>query len=101
MAAEEQQTSIFAVNSDVGFLYMIGKICCKAGHNLKLGLQALNDYYLFMWHYNESQHSLRENESVSLQRLRNPLNISVDQCAPTTRIKECVKTLLCIGQIYV
>jgi hypothetical protein len=79
---------------------MIGKICCQAGHNLKLGLQALNDYYLFMWHYSESQYNLRENESLSLQRLRNPLNTSVDPCTPTTRIKECVKALLCIGQIY-
>lgn len=32
------QTSIFAVNSDVSFLYMIGKMCQESGHNLKLGL---------------------------------------------------------------
>lgn len=28
------QTSIFAVNSDVSFLYMIGKMCQESGHNL-------------------------------------------------------------------
>lgn len=79
---------------------MIGKICCQAGHNLKLGLQALNDYYLFMWHYSESQYNLRENESLSLKQIRNPLNHSGEPCTPITRIKECIKALLCIGQIY-
>jgi hypothetical protein len=97
--ASKVQTSIFAVYSDVSFLYMIGKICCQAGHNLKLGLQALNDYYLFMWHYSEGQYNLRENESP-LDRLRNPLSTAVDHCTPGTRIKECVKALLCIGQTY-
>jgi hypothetical protein len=29
-----QTNTIFAVNSDVYFLYMIGKICAKSGHNL-------------------------------------------------------------------
>jgi hypothetical protein len=31
-------TTIFAVNSDVKFLYMIGKMCCESGHNLTQGL---------------------------------------------------------------
>ena len=78
---------------------MIGKICCQAGHNLKLGLEALNDYYLFMWHYSQSQQSMRENQSdVTSQRLRNPLKAAaVDINSQSTRIKECVKALLCIG----
>jgi hypothetical protein len=29
-----QSNTIFAVNSDVYFLYMIGKMCAKSGHNL-------------------------------------------------------------------
>lgn len=29
-----QSNIIFAVNSDVYFLYMIGKMCAKSGHNL-------------------------------------------------------------------
>ena len=48
---EPRSQTIFAVSSDVYFLYMIGKMCARSGHNLTEGLQALNDYYLFMWHY--------------------------------------------------
>jgi len=33
-----QSNTIFAVNSDVYFLYMIGKMCAKSGHNLFQGL---------------------------------------------------------------
>ena len=43
------------MSSDVYFLYMIGKMCARSGHNLTEGLQALNDYYLFMWHYAGAQ----------------------------------------------
>ena len=46
--------TIFAVNSDFYFLYMIGKMCNESGHNLFQGLLALNDYYLFCWHYGQS-----------------------------------------------
>lgn len=31
-------STIFAVNSDVYFLYMIGKMCAETGHNLHQGL---------------------------------------------------------------
>ena len=31
-------SSIFAVNSNVHFLYMIGEICAQSGHNLFEGL---------------------------------------------------------------
>ena len=51
---DNDESSIFAVNSDVYFLYMIGKMCAESGHNLTQGLQALNDYYLLMWHYSGS-----------------------------------------------
>ena len=40
-AAEEStpdNSTIFAVNSDVYFLYKIGKMCAKSGHNLFQGL---------------------------------------------------------------
>jgi hypothetical protein len=50
-----QNGFIFAVNSDVHFLYMIGKICCRYNENLFQGLLALNDYYLFNWHYGKNE----------------------------------------------
>lgn len=46
-----QTETLFAVNSDIHFLYMIGKMCAKSGHNLFQGLQALNDFYLLKWHH--------------------------------------------------
>mmetsp|Transcript_24339 Transcript_24339/g.37660 ORF Transcript_24339/g.37660 Transcript_24339/m.37660 type:complete len:126 (+) Transcript_24339:4650-5027(+) len=50
----EERTTMFAVYSDVYFLYMIGKMCARSGCDLSQGLQALNDYYLLMWHYGDS-----------------------------------------------
>lgn len=71
---EEDQfmsSAIFAVNSDVYFLYMIGKMCAETGHNLHQGLQALNDYYLFMWHHGSSHGT---SEQLNNMSNRNPLN---------------------------
>ena len=87
-------SSIFAVNSDVYFLYMIGKLCAKSGYNLQLGIQALNDYYLLIWHCgNGLAHKSQESEASS------PLS-SLLGWNNSNRIKECIKALLCIGQIY-
>ena len=52
---QAQNGFIFAVNSDVQFLYKIGKICCKYNENLFQGLLALNDYYLFNWHFGKNE----------------------------------------------
>lgn len=70
---EEQRinSTIFAVNSDVYFLYMIGKMCAETGHNLHQGLSALNDYYLFMWHHGISHSSSEQSNNTAN---RNPLN---------------------------
>ena len=66
---------------------MIGKMCAKSGHNLFQGLQALNDYYLLVWHNGQSS-----DESQQAKKSRNPLN---NQSHNTSggRIKECVKAL--------
>jgi len=61
----DDSQSIFAVNSDVYFLYMIGKMCSESGHNLTQGLQALNDYYLLMWHYSGTHSSTTTLEKQS------------------------------------
>ena len=53
MALMNGNDTIFAVNSDFQFLYMIGKWCNESGHNLFQGLLALNDYYLFCWHFGQ------------------------------------------------
>lgn len=89
-----QSNTIFAVNSDVYFLYMIGKMCAKSGHNLFQGLQALNDYYLLVWHNGPSL-----DESKQAKKTRNPLN-NQSHNTGGGRIKECVKALWQIAQIY-
>lgn len=92
------QTSIFAVNSDVSFLYMIGRMCQDSGHNLKLGLQALNDYYLFMWHHSETITKIQNaSKGSGSNQMKNPLSNSDDIFSHSNRTKECVKALLCIG----
>jgi hypothetical protein len=94
--ASPRSSTIFAVNSDVYFLYMIGKMCAETGHNLHQGLQALNDYFLFVWHHSISHSSMQSSDSTSLLN-RNPLNSNFATNTGRHRIKECVKTLLCIG----
>ena len=86
--------TIFAVNSDFQFLYMIGKWCNESGHNLFQGLLALNDYYLFCWHFGqrnmEKDSSKNKGAALTTQSVRH---------SSGNRIQNCVKTLLCMGQI--
>ena len=94
-----QSSTIFAVNSDVYFLYLIGKMCAQSGHNLFQGLQALNDYYLLTWHHGGANAAeAGESKAVASQKTRNPLNNqSIDSVTSGDRIKECVKALWSIG----
>jgi hypothetical protein len=85
--------TIFAVNSDFQFLYMIGKWCNESGHNLFQGLLALNDYYLFCWHY--GQRSI-ERDAAKRQAA---LTTQLVRHTSGNRIQNCVKTLLLMAQI--
>ena len=87
--------TIFAVNRDVDFLYMIGKMCNESGHNLFQGLLALNDYYLFSWHYGQSNI-----QKLSEDTHKNgPLTSQSSLNASSHRIQDCVKTLLVMAEI--
>lgn len=85
--------TIFAVNSDFYFLYMVGKMCNESGHNLFQGLLALNDYYLFCWHYGQ-RNVLRGDD-----RKHAPLTTQSARTTSGHRIQDCVKTLLCMAEI--
>lgn len=92
-----ERDAIFAVNSDVYFLYMIGKFCYKSGLNLFQGLLALNDYYLFIWHNGSIQST---SESPDFKIDVSPLKSLQVKKIKQERIKECIKCLLLMGQIY-
>ena len=77
-------------------------MCAQSGHNLFQGLQALNDYYLLTWHHGGANAAeAGESKAVTHQKARNPLNNqSIYSVTSGDRIKECVKALWSIGQIY-
>ena len=45
---QRNEAEIFSVSSDTKFLYTIGKICARSGHNIEEGLKAFNDFLLIL-----------------------------------------------------
>jgi hypothetical protein len=55
-----------------------------------------------MWHYSETISKIQNRgEDSKKTQIKNPLSTSDDVFSQSSRIKECVKALLCMGRIYV